>query len=794
MEHAFKEAVITVTGLDCADCAGHVETAIRTLPGVEEASLSFTTAKLIVRFDPEILPEEKIFQAIERFGYGIKPEGSEAVSIGTRWDFLLSRLTRDEDEMNVNALLAGMGGIGEFHLNLATGLLRVVADPEKTNPGEVMAALKAVGYPAALQTARPEAKEAAWWLQKKSLSTMMSGLGLLVGAGLTFSGQGLPANICYLFAILLGGWAVARAGAMALHTSFLLDMNALMTLAILGAMLIGQWEEGATIVFLFSVGNLLQAFTMDRTRNALRKLMGLIPNTAQALRQGNEETVPIQAIAPGEVLVIRPGERIPLDGLVQSGQSSVDQSPITGESLPVEKEEGAFVYAGSINQNGTLEVVVSHAYRDTAFAKIVHLVEEAQSQRAPSQQFVDHFARYYTPTVIGLAVFLGLVPPLLFHQPFVPWFYRALALLVVSCPCALVISTPVAIAAAIGGATRRGLLFKGGAFLEGMGKLGAIAFDKTGTLTLGKPNVTDVFPLEGVEEEELLHIAATLEERSEHPLGEAILRHQKKMKGHCHDCQGNHQHPHEEAVQRFEAIPGRGVRGEIEKRVFLAGNPKLFAGHPWPQRLSERIKDWQREGKTAILVGTKEKILGAIALADEIRPECHEAIAELKKQGIRNFVMLTGDNEGTAARIAEDLGIKEFYAELLPEDKVRSILKLDEKYGRVAMVGDGINDAPALATASIGIAMGAAGTDVALEVADVALMNDDLRAIAPAVELGRRTLRVIHQNIFFSVFVKVFLICLAFPGLLTLWLAVLGDVGTSLLVILNGMRLMRAKK
>ncbi|HBN09596.1 MAG TPA: cadmium-translocating P-type ATPase [Cyanobacteria bacterium UBA8530] len=628
----------------------------------------------------------------------------------------------------------------------------------------------------------------------------MSGVALLVGAGLTFFGQPLPANAFYLFAILVGGWAVARAGLMALHTSFLLDMNALMTLAILGAMLIGQWEEGATIVFLFSVGNLLQAFTMDRTRNALRKLMGLIPNTAQVLRRGHEETVPIQAIAPGEILVIRPGERIPLDGLVRNGQSSVDQSPITGESLPVEKEEGANVYAGSINKNGTLEVVVTHAYRDTAFAKIVHLVEEAQSQRAPSQQFVDHFARYYTPIVIGLAVFLALIPPLLFQQPFVPWFYRALALLVVSCPCALVISTPVAIAAAIGGATRRGLLFKGGAFLEGMGKLGAIAFDKTGTLTLGKPSVTDVFPLEGFEEEELLHIAAALEERSEHPLGEAILRHQKKKKGTCQGCtdchcdqeeKGNHGNPE---VLRFEAIPGRGVRGEIEKEVFLVGNPKLFDKHPWPQGLSERIKDWQQEGKTAILVGTEERILGVIALADEIRPECLEAIAALRKQGLRNFVMLTGDNEGTAARIAGRLGITEYYAELLPEDKVRAILKLDEKYGRVAMVGDGINDAPALATASIGIAMGAAGTDVALEVADVALMNDDLRAIAPAVELGRRTLRVIRQNIFFSVFVKVFLIGLAFPGLLTLWLAVLGDVGTSLLVILNGMRLMRAKK
>lgn len=774
---AYEEAIITVTGLDCADCAHHVQEGVRSLPGVSDAQLNFTTARLKVRFDPERVTLEAIYEEIQRFGYGIKREGSESEPLGNHWEFLVEGLTSTDDAARLTAGLDSLPDVQEVSLNLATGVLRVIAKPGM-GPEGIQHAIRHLGYRAQLQAAT-QPGPLPWWGQNRVLITGFSGLALLVGTILTLTGLPLGAKVFYAIAILVGAVPIAKAAYAALKTSYFLDLNALMVIAIIGAIAIDKWEEAATIVFLFALGNLLQSTTMDRTRDALRKLMGLIPNTAAVRRGEAEQMVPIESIGIGETLIIRPGDRIPLDGEVTAGASNVDEAPITGESLPVYKSAGATVYAGSINSNGSMEIKVTHTYRDTTFARIVHLVEEAQSQRAASQQLVDRFARIYTPGVIGIAVLISTLPPIFFNQPFAHWFYQALALLVVSCPCSLVISTPVAIAAAIGGATRQGVLFKGGAFLENLGRVQVMAFDKTGTLTQGKPEVTDVLTTNSLNENELLEIAAALEARSEHPLGDAIIRKCQVPKLNVYD---------------FEAIPGRGVKGMIDGILYYVGSPRLFEGQPFPDGLDAALAAWQTDGKTAILVGNTREILGAIALADTIRPESREAIQELRRRGIRQIVMLTGDNEGTARRICQDLELDRYYSDLLPDDKVRVIQELMETHGHVAMVGDGINDAPALATATVGIAMGAAGTDIALEVADVALMNDDLRALAPAVALSRKTVGIITQNIVLSILVKGTLILLAFPGWLTLWLAVIGDVGTSLVVTLNGMRLLSYKR
>ncbi len=557
-------------------------------------------------------------------------------------------------------------------------------------------------------------------------------------------------------------------------------MNFLMTVAAIGAAAIGEWGEGASAMFLFAVAQLLESYSMDRACNAIKALMDLSPTEATVRRNGREETVPVAEVAVGETIVIRPGQKIPLDGEVIAGRSAVNQAPITGESIPVDKEPGAEVFAGSINEQGALDVRVTKLVEDTTLARIIHAVEEAQATRAPSQSFVDRFSRIYTPAVVLLAVLIFIFPPLLGLGAWGEWFYRALAMLVIACPCALVISTPVSIVSGLAGAAKGGVLIKGGAHLENDGGITAVAFDKTGTLTEGRPSVTDVLSLNGLDEAGVLRLAAAIEQGSEHPLARAIL------------AEADRRRIESPISTDFEALIGRGVRATVEGRTLFLGNERLCheRGVCTPQS-EQALLQFEREGKTAVLLSDEKEPVGVIAIADKVRPEARTSIAALRKSGVRRILMLTGDNTGTARAVAEQLGIDEFHAELLPDDKVRIVRELEASGERVAFVGDGVNDAPALATATVGLAMGAAGSDVALETADIALMGDDLSRLPFAIRLSHRTLGIIKQNIWFSIAIKGVFLVLALVGWATLWMAVASDMGASLLVIGNGLRALR---
>ncbi len=684
-----------------------------------------------------------------------------------------------------------LNGVAGAQLNFAAAKLKVTYDKTILSIEEITQVITGFGYGASLvkdgQLGSKTAGQAAvteqvWWQKPRMLSTIAS--GLLLGAGMIADFMGAPARlqiVLYALTMLVGGYPVAKSGFTALK-SMILDTNFLMVIAVIGAAAIGEWSEGATVVFLFSLGNALQAYTMDRTRDSIRSLMDLAPREALIRRQGEELRLPVEEIMIGDVLVVKPGERIAMDGQVITGFSTVNQAAITGESMPVEKQAGDGVYAGTVNEQGALEVVVTKLAEDSTLATIMHLVEEAQAEKAPMQQLVDVFAKYYTPAVILAAIGLTIIPPLLFQGSFDTWFYRALVLLVISCPCALVISTPVSIVSAIGNASRHGVLIKGGAYLEQMGKIRAVAFDKTGTLTYGKPQVTDIIPLAAAyDPQKILVMAAAVETWSEHPLAQAIVTHA-----------GEQALP---PVNNFKALLGRGAQADIEGRTVYVGNIRLFKELGYPLAVQENsVAALEQQGKTVMLVGSDGEIYGAIAVADTLRDNSREAVATIKAAGVEQVIMLTGDNERVANAIAGKLNLDAAYSELLPEDKAGTLKKLAGQYGSVAMVGDGVNDAPALAIADVGIAMGVAGSDTALETADIALMSDDLGKLAYVMQLSRKTVQIIKQNISFSLGLKLLFVFGTFFGFVNLWLAVLADTGAALLVTLNGMRLVRELK
>lgn len=666
--------------------------------------------------------------------------------------------------------LARVPGVCSVRASAVTGQATVV---HTLGPGAVERLLAQVGLHASEARGVPSPPVHA----TGTLVALALGLaGLLAGL---FSGR--LAVAFYLPAILVGGAPIARRGWQRARRGAL-DMNALMTVAVLGAMAIGEWGEGAATVVLFSVAQLLEARSLERARRAISGLMSLAPDTAIALRDGAEAHVPAAEVARGERVLVGPGARFPLDGVVEVGRSEVDQSPLTGESMPVVKEPGDGVFAGSINGAGALTVRVTRRSAETTLARILRRVEEAQASRAPTQGFVEAFARVYTPAVITLAVLAALVPPLLGWGTLDQWSYRALVLLVISCPCALVISTPVSIVSALTAASRRGVLVKGGAHLEELGRVRAVVFDKTGTLTRGTPQVTDVLAADGGTEPDVLALAAAVEARAAHPMGVAVVAH---ARGH-----GVAAAPATEVTE----LPGRGVRGMVDGHEVLVGSHRLFDERGLcDHRLDEGLARLEAEGKTAVLVGRPHAgrpVVGALAVADAVRAEAREAVATLHGDGL-GVALLTGDNARTARAIAQQLGIRESVSDLLPEDKVEHLAALQRRLGPVAMVGDGINDAPALAAAAVGIAMGRRGSDVALETAAVALISDDLRLVPQAIRLGRATRAVIRQNIAFSLVVKGLVLGLALAGWGSLWAAVAADMGASLLVIGNGMRLLR---
>ena len=645
----------------------------------------------------------------------------------------------------------------------------------------------------------PSSSEQPFWRRHgRTLLCALSGALLLAGFFLetlhrggvmealrsdTGTDPSLPFTVIAVYgaAILSGAWYVIPR-AIAAARNLRPDMNLLMIVAVTGAMGLGEWLEASSVSFLFALALLLESWSVERARKAIKALIDISPKNASILdpQRGTLEEKPVEEVPAQAIVLVRPGEKIPLDGVITKGSSFVDQSPITGESLPVARFVGDEVYAGTINGDGSIEFRVTRPASDTTLAQIIHLVEEAQARRAPAEQWVERFARIYTPSMMLLALTIALMPPLLMAQDWSLWFYRALVLLVIACPCSLVISTPVSIVAGLTSAARNGILIKGGAFLEAPAKLKTMAFDKTGTLTKGQPSLQKIIPLENHSREELLAKAASLEMHSTHPLARAVVRRAR-----------------EEGIEIPEAhdftiLPGQGAQGIVHDAMYWIGNLRLLKErHPLSADLEELAGSIEDAGHSMVIMWRDDHVCGLMSFADEVRPESRNTIGELKSLGVERVVMITGDHEKTAREVAAATGVSQWHFELLPQDKVKVIEELKQDGDAVAMVGDGVNDAPAMAGASVSIAMGAMGSDVAIETADIALMSDDLSKLPWLIRHSRRTLNIIKTNIAFSLGLKLIFVGMASVGTATLWMAIAADMGASLLVIANGLRLLR---
>jgi Cd2+/Zn2+-exporting ATPase len=596
-------------------------------------------------------------------------------------------------------------------------------------------------------------------------------------------GEGLLAIFFYASSMAIGGYRLFLQGLKNLsHARF--DMKTLMTIAVIGAAIIGEWGEGATVVFLFAISQMLETYSMDRARKSIRSLFEHTPKTAKVWREGSWIDIDVKELAVGEIVMIRPGEKVTVDGKVIKGASSINQAAITGESIPVEKQIGDAVFAGTINEEGQLEVEITKRNEDSTLSKMMKLVEEAQAKRASAEAFIDRFAKVYTPIIICIAILVAIIPPLAFSGEWSSWIYQSLAVLVVGCPCALVISTPVSIVTALGTAARHGVLIKGGIHLEEAGRIEAIAFDKTGTLTKGKPEVTDIWVSENENEYEFLKVMASLEQNSKHPLAVAVVKHVESKIG-------------QEllSVTNFRSETGKGILGEIEGVTYYVGSDAFIKQitNITNQEL-EKIRQFKDEAKSVVILATTQQVFGLLALADSIRKESKDLIQSLHNLGVRETILLTGDHKKSAHMIASQVGMTNVKANLLPNEKVSYVEAIREKGNQIAMVGDGVNDAAALATANVGIAMGGAGSDVALETADIVFMKDDLSKLPFTIKLSRKARTIIKQNITISLVLKLVALLLVIPGWLTLWIAIIADMGATLLVMLNGLRLLKNKK
>jgi len=702
MEEQILEKEYTIDGMDCADCARHLEEVVQKVKGVKKADINFVTAKMSLTSDGAMVSDQLINKAVKTAGYKVVYDQSEVKS--------------------------------PVHNILAIS----------------------------------------------QLSVILSGLFILAAAVLlAFNSSELIAILSVIIGIIIGGTPIAKKGIMEAR-NFQPGMNALMTIAIIGAMAIGEWIEAGSVVFLFALAQLLETKSMDKARRSINSLIDKSPKTAHVLRNGKFEDLAVKQIIIGDIIAIKPGEFIPMDGTVVKGESHIDQSTITGESYPAKKNKNDHIYAGTLNKNGYLEVKVDRTSDQSTFSKIIHLVTDAQAKKAPKQVFIDRFARYYTPIVIILAVIIATFPPLILDQSFEIWFYRALVILVIACPCALVISTPVSIISGLTAAIRKGILIKGGMYLEDYNKLKAIAFDKTGTLTEGKPAVQKIIVTGNFQEDQILALAASLESRSEHPIAEAIV------------SSASERHLKLRDVNTFKALEGKGIEGDISGEKYIVGNHRLFEERGWcDEKIHATLDKIEDAHHTAVLIGNSKGIIGILSISDTLRETAKDTIESLKNSVIEEVILLTGDNHRTAEKIAKAIGITSFHAELLPEDKVSVIENLKKKYNHVAMVGDGVNDAPSLASADIGIAMGTGGSDAALDTADIVLVKDDLRSLSYLTNLSKITLRIIKQNIVIALGLKFLFLALAIPGLATLWMAVFADMGASLLVIFNGLRTLK---
>ena len=691
--------------------------------------------------------------------------------------FKIEGMDCHEEVAILERTLKRLTGVEALDADVIAQRLRVKHDAAVLSPGRIAEAVARTGMRAWLEhetAVQPSAAAAA-----RTRLVAASGVMLVLGMIADWLAWRPSAPIFFAVAVLLGGvhparkaWVSARARS--------LDIHVLMVIAVCGAVALGEWSEAASVVFLFALAQLLETRAMERARGAIRSLMDLAPAEALVQRAGGEVRVGVAEVRVGEIIVVRPGEKIPLDGTVRAGESHVNEAPVTGESLPVDKAAGDAVFAGTINGRGALDVLVTRLGSDSTIARVVHLVERAQSQRAPSQMFVDRFARVYTPAVLITAVAVAALGPVVVGGPWTTWIYRSLVLLVISCPCALVISTPVSIVSALAAAARKGVLIKGGARLEQLAAVRCVAFDKTGTLTHGRLRVVAVAPTNGLPPSEVLRLAAALEMRSEHPIGRAIVDRARDERLQFAGAEG------------FQALPGRGAEGMVAAERITIGNHRLFEerGLCSPSA-HHQLESMARRGCSTILIARRDETVGVIGVSDAPRESAPAVVEMLREQGIEHVVLLTGDQDGPAKAVAGDVGITEYRASLLPEDKVSAVEELRRRYGVLAMVGDGVNDAPALAAADVGIAMGVAGTDAALETADVALMADELPKIPFAIRLSRAAARNIRMNIAFSLLLKSAFLIMAVAGTATLWMAVVADLGASLIVIANALRLLR---
>jgi Cd2+/Zn2+-exporting ATPase len=761
----------------CNLCLSRLEERLQATAGITAIHVDRGSGVAILHFDADLISLASIEAIAE----------AAATQLGTIYTHRVLPIEGMDCADCAMTLERGVGhldGVSWVSVNFTGARMSLEYAADETNMEAISKRVSSLGYRVSEgETAADDLSIMQRIIHDRGMLSLLASAMLTI-AGLVASWFGAPAlasTTLFVVAIVIGGVPIARKGFAGVRAARQLDINALMTIAVVGAALIGQWSEAATVVVLFSLGEALEGFTVDRARHSIRSLINLAPALATVRTDGGERELPVSQIVPGDVVVVRPGGRIPADGIILAGQSTIDQAPITGESMPVDKTLGDSVFAGTVNGAGVLDVRVSRPASDSTLARIIRMVEGAQAQRAPTQRFVDVFARYYTPAVVALAALVAILPPLLLGDSWLSWVYRALVLLVIACPCALVISTPVSIVAALSAAARSGVLIKGGAFLETAASLRALAFDKTGTLTRGEPTLRSIIPFNGANEIDLLTIAAAAERYSEHPIGAAIVRATRARGIDLDQIPGN------ESV----AHSGLGIETRVAGATVRVGTRSFVARETIDPAIDQQMTALEQAGQTAVLVARDGVIIGLLGLSDRLRPEAAAAIKAVKRAGIAETTMLTGDRRTVAQAIATEVGIDAFEAELLPDDKISAIERLLQRHGQVGMVGDGINDAPALARSTIGIAMGVAGSPAALETADIALMGDDLSKVAYTMRLSRSTRRIILENIGLALVIKVVFLTLAIAGTATLWEAVFADVGAALIVIANGMRLLR---
>ena len=801
-QHIQINLALVLPTMDAADrCVDRLTEWLRSRKGIEHAHITRTngTAELCIHFDPQRVSLEQVRR--------LATEAGATISDRYRHEqYPFVGLDAADAADSVTATLEHLPGMLHANVNYAAGLAFVAYDSTRLQRPAIEAALRQQGVrllalppPRADVTATPAAAEEGehaghdhgsaptflphWMQERWSLILVgLAGLFLLIGwAGESFFGLSPQlALVFYVLAYLAGGYDVAtHAIPSVLRGKF--DTDVLMLAAATGAAVLGEWQEGAFLLFLFALGHAGEHYALDRARNAVNALGQLMPQNAQVRRGEQIAELPVAQVQVGDVVVVRPGDRLPVDGTVTSGTSNVDQSPITGESVPVFKQPGDQVFAGTINQDAALDVTVTRLAKDNTLSRVMRLVAEAQSQQSPTQQFTQRFTAWFVPAVLVVAVLVTALPPLVGWMSLSDSFYRAMLLLVAASPCALALGTPASVLAGIAQAARNGVLVKGGVHLENLGSLSAIAFDKTGTLTEGRFDVTDVVPVNGTAPEELLRVAAAVEQQSNHPLAQAVVRAAQERKLDLPAAEG------------LENVPGRGVRSRIGGAQVLIGSLKLFAEtgeHRADEAVVKAVEQLEGSGRTTMAISRDGQFLGVLGLADAPREDVRMVLERLRTLGVRHLVMLTGDNRSVAERIGRELGVTDVRAELLPEDKLVAVKAFQQQYGQIAMVGDGVNGGPALATADVGIAMGGAGTAVALETADVALMGDNLHKLPFAVGLSRASRAIIQQNLAVSLGVIGLLLVTSVFGLVQLSAAVVLHEGSTIVVVLNALRLL----